>query len=160
MFAGGAVEFSRRGAGIEVTRSLAYGDGPRRTLDVYRPSAATAAPVVVFFYGGSWQSGNKERICSWPPRWRGAATSPSSRTIASIPRFAIPDFLKTARDAVRWAKDNAARFGGDPEKLFVMGHSAGAYIAAMLALDGRWLQNVGLAPDRDIAGSDRHFRAL
>ena len=61
-------------------------------------------------------------------------------------------FSTTARSAVRWAKDNAARFGGDPNKLFIMGHSAGAYIAAMLALDDCWLGKVDLAPDRDIAG--------
>jgi acetyl esterase/lipase len=54
--------------------------------------------------------------------------------------------------AVRWVKDNVAHFGGDPDKIFLQGHSAGAHIAAMLALDARWLRHVGLAPGRDIAG--------
>ena len=53
---------------------------------------------------------------------------------------------------MRWAKDNIGRFGGDPDKIFLKGHSAGAHIAAMLSIDARWLHQVGLAPGRDIAG--------
>ncbi len=68
------------------------------------------------------------------------------------PQARYPDFLDDGARAVRWAKDNATRFGGDPQKLFLMGHSAGAHIAAMLALDATWLQKVGLVPGRDIAG--------
>ena len=138
--------------GVEITRSIAYGEGARRTLDVYRPSAAAAAPVVVFFYGGSWQSGHKEMylfVAAALARRGYVIVVPDYRV---YPEVRYPDFLDDGARAVRWAKDNAARFGGDPQKLFVMGHSAGAYIAAMLALDGRWLQKVDLAPDRDIAG--------
>jgi acetyl esterase/lipase len=138
--------------GVEITRSFPYGEGARRTLDIYRPVDAAAAPVVVFFYGGSWQSGSKSI-------YQFVATALARRGYVTIvpdyrvyPEVRYPEFLDDGARAVRWAKDNAARFGGDPQKLFVMGHSAGAYIAAMLALDGRWLQQVSLAPDRDIAG--------
>ncbi len=138
--------------GTETTRSIAYGAGARQTLDVYRPSNATAAPVIVFFYGGSWQSGAKEtyRFVAAALAQRGYVTVVPDYRV--YPEVRYPGFLQDGAQAVRWAKDNAARFGGDPAKLFVMGHSAGAYIAAMLALDGRWLQQVDLAPDRDIAG--------
>ena len=68
------------------------------------------------------------------------------------PQARYPDFLDDGALAVRWVKDNAKRFGGDPQKIFLMGHSAGAHIAAMLAIDATWLQKVGLVPGRDIAG--------
>jgi acetyl esterase/lipase len=68
------------------------------------------------------------------------------------PEIRYPGFLEDGARALRWVKDNAARFGGDPNKLFVMGHSAGAYMAAMLALDSRWLRTVDMTPDRDISG--------
>src|ERR1700744_4252291 len=123
--------------GIEITRSVAYGEAPRQTLDVYRPastikSSMAKSPVVVFFYGGSWQTGDKETYLF-------AATALARRGYVVVvpdyrvyPQVRYPAFLQDGARAVRWAKDNAARFGGDPGRLFVMGHSAGAYIAAML----------------------------
>jgi acetyl esterase/lipase len=137
--------------GIEITRSIPYGEGARRTLDVYRPNAA-AAPVVVFFYGGSWQTGSKQIyqfVAMALARQGYVAVVPDYRV---YPEIRYPGFLEDGARALRWVKDNAARFGGDPNKLFVMGHSAGAYMAAMLALDSRWLRTVDMAPDRDISG--------
>jgi acetyl esterase/lipase len=137
--------------GTEITRSIAYGEGARRTLDVYQPRGATGAPVIVFFYGGSWQSGNKATylfVAAALARHGYVTMVPDYRV---YPEARYPGFLEDGARAVRWAKDNATRFGGDPSKLFLMGHSAGGYIAAMLALDGRWLDQVNLAP-RDIAG--------
>jgi acetyl esterase/lipase len=138
--------------GLEITRSIPYGEGARRTLDVYRPNTAAAAPVVVFFYGGSWQSGSKEiyRFVGRALAGRGyVVVVPDYRV---YPEADYPGFLQDGARAVRWAKDNVARFGGNPDRLFVMGHSVGAYIAAMLALDSRWLAAVDLIPGRDIAG--------
>jgi acetyl esterase/lipase len=137
---------------IAVTRDIAYADGARRTLDVCRPRAATAAPVVVFFYGGGWRSGNKGMY-----RYAGKALARRGY-VAVVPDYRIypqvlyPDFLHDGALAVRWVKDNAHKFGGDPDKIFLMGHSAGAHIAAMLAIDASWLDKVGLAPGRDLAG--------
>jgi acetyl esterase/lipase len=146
------LNFLTRRRGVGISRSLQYGEGERRTLDVYQPHAAAGAPVIVFFYGGSWQSGDKETylfVAAALARRGYVAIVPDYRV---YPEARFPNFLEDGASAVRWAKDNAARFGGDPQKLFVMGHSAGAYIAAMLALDDRWLQKVGLAPGRDVAG--------
>jgi acetyl esterase/lipase len=139
-------------AGVDITRSVGYGDGPRRTLDVYRPADAAAAPVVVFFYGGSWQGGDKSlyTFVGAALAQRGYVTVVPDYRV--YPEVSYPAFLEDAAAAVRWTRDNAARFGGNPQNLFVMGHSAGAYMAAMLALDGRWLEHAGLAPDRDLAG--------
>ena len=119
-------------------RSLPYADGPRRTLDVYRPRRADGAPVVVFFYGGSWQGGRKEtyRFVGRALARRGIVTVIADYRVH--PEVAYPAFIEDGARAVRWTATEIAGHGGDPGRIFVMGHSAGAYIAAMLALDGRW----------------------
>ncbi|MFM9880904.1 MAG: alpha/beta hydrolase [Burkholderiaceae bacterium] len=125
----------------------AYGSQSRQQLDVYQPvSAAQGAPVVVFFYGGSWTTGERrdylfvgEALAS-----RGIVVMVADYRLS--PEVRYPVFLQDCALSMRWARDNAVRFGGDPAKLFVMGHSAGAYNAAMLALDPRWLAGVGMTP--------------
>jgi acetyl esterase/lipase len=137
---------------IELTQSIAYADRSRHRLDVCRPRGAAAAPVVIFFYGGAWQSGYKElyRYVAKALARRGyVAVIPDYRI---YPEVCYPEFLDDGALVVRWVKDNIARFGGDPEKLFLKGHSAGAHIAAMLSIDARWLGKVGLDPRRAIAG--------
>ncbi len=137
---------------IQLTSSIAYAERSRHKLDVCRPRDATAAPVIIFFYGGAWQSGYKElyRYVAKALARRGyVAVVPDYRI---YPEVCYPDFLDDGAMVVRWVKDNIARFGGDPDKLFVKGHSAGAHIAAMLSIDARWLGKVGLDPRRDIAG--------
>ena len=137
---------------ITITRSIPYAEKSRHTLDIFQPENAATAPVVVFFYGGGWRSGSKELY--------GYAGKALARRgyVAVVPDYRIypevryPDFIEDGARAVRWVKDNVSRFGGDPEKIFLQGHSAGAHIAAMLAIDARWLRNVGLEPSRDIAG--------
>ena len=141
---------TRGGGGGGVIHGLSYGAGPRGGLDVYRPEHAGPAPVVVFIYGGSWQMGNRGMYA-----FVGKALSARGFLVV-IPDYRVypavryPDFLRDNAQAVRWARDNAARFGGDPKRLFLMGHSAGAYNVAMLTLDRRWLNEVGLTPRRDI----------
>jgi acetyl esterase/lipase len=138
--------------GIQLTRSIAYAERSRHRLDVCRPRNTVGAPVVIFFYGGAWQSGYKElyRYVAKALARRGyVAVVPDYRI---YPEVCYPDFLDDGAFVVRWVKDNIARFGGDPDKLFLKGHSAGAHIAAMLSIDGRWLGKVGLNPRRDIAG--------
>jgi acetyl esterase/lipase len=137
---------------IQLTPSIAYAERTRHKLDVCRPRDAVAAPVVIFFYGGAWQSGYKElyRYLAKALARRGyVAVIPDYRI---YPEVCYPDFLDDGARVVRWVKDNIARFGGDPEKLFLKGHSAGAHIAAMLSIDAHWLGKVGLDPRRDIAG--------
>jgi acetyl esterase/lipase len=138
--------------GAAITSSVRFMEGERGTLDVYAPRDAHNAPVVVFFYGGSWQMGDKDLYA-----FVGHALA-ARGVIAVIPDYRVypevkfPDFLKDGAAAVRWARDNAGRFGGDPARLFVMGHSAGGHIAAMLALDRQYLVGQGLDPATDIAG--------
>ena len=128
---------------------LAYGVEQRQRLDVYRPATQVAqAPLVVFFYGGSWSSGERADY-----RFVGEALA--SRGIVAVvadyrlsPAVRYPVFLQDSAHALRWAFDHAANYGADPARVFVMGHSAGAYNAAMLALDKRWLKMVDLTPSR------------
>lgn len=137
--------------GYTVTRSVAYGDHPRQTLDVYVPDGDGRKPVVVFFYGGSWQQGAKETYTF------AAAALARRGYLTIVPDYRVypdvhyPGFIEDGARVLRWVKDRAADHRGDAGRLFVMGHSAGAYIAAMLAIDGRWLQSVQLK-SADIAG--------
>lgn len=138
--------------GISLARSIAYAARSRHKLDICRPAGAVAAPVVVFFYGGAWRSGNKRlyRYVAKALARRGyVAVVPDYRI---YPEARYPDFLEDGAQVVRWVRDNIAGYGGDPGKIFLKGHSAGAHIAAMLSIDPRWLAQVGLSPGRDIAG--------
>jgi acetyl esterase/lipase len=139
--------------GITLARDIAYADGPRRTLDVYAPRpAATPAPVLVFFYGGGWTSGSKAMY-----RFVGAAMA-ARGVLVVIPDYRLypevrfPAFIDDAAAAVAWAHANAPGFGGDPHRLFLMGHSVGGQIATLLALDGGYLRSVGLSAERDVCG--------
>lgn len=128
---------------VSVVRSIAYGDGPRRSVDVYRPEGTTDAPVVVFFYGGRWQGGSKR---TYGFVGRALARRGIVAVVADYrvyPEVAFPGFVEDGAAAIRWTASSIRELGGDPQRIFVMGHSAGAYIAAMLALDGRWLAAAG-----------------
>lgn len=139
-------------AGVALTESIVYGAGPRHTLDVYAPHAAAApTPIVVFFYGGGWESGEKAMY-----RFVGAALA-ARGVLVVIPDYRLhpevrfPAFMDDAAAAVAWAHANAARFGGDPHRVFLMGHSAGGNIATLLALDPAYLRAVGMSP-ADVCG--------
>jgi acetyl esterase/lipase len=126
---------------------IQYGTAARNKLDVYTPRAAShAAPVVVFFYGGSWNSGDRADY-----EFVGEALA--SRGFVAVladyrlyPEVRYPDFLEDSAQAVAWAANEVQRYGGDPKRLFVMGHSSGAYNAAMVALDARLLAQYGMTP--------------
>ena len=137
----------RDGGTIKAGRALRYGDHPRQTLDIHVPETASAsrpAPVIVFFYGGSWSSGSREEY-----DFVGAALA--ARGFVTVipdyrlyPEVRFPDFLYDSALAVRFAEQNVAKFGGNGRRIILAGHSAGAYNAAMLALDGRYLQQAGV----------------
>lgn len=125
----------------------------RLSLDVFRPAAGSAspAPVVVFLYGGSWRNGERDYY-----RFVGSALAARGVLVVipdyrKAPAAPFPAFMDDAARAVAWARDHAAANGGDPKRLTVMGHSAGAHIAALLGTDAQYLQRVGMAP-RDLHG--------
>jgi acetyl esterase/lipase len=135
------------GAGdVQRIRDQPYGAGERNRLDVYVPprSDGRPKPVLVFIYGGSWDSGEKETFAfaGLALANRGFVTMVPDYRL--VPQVRYPAFLEDNAAAVRWARDNATRFGGDPDRIVIVGHSAGAYNAAMLAIDGRWLERAGV----------------
>ena len=130
-----------------VAKNAAFGADPRQRLDLYAPRgvAAEPLPVIVFLYGGSWNSGAKAGYA-----FVGRALAARGFVVAIpdyrlVPAVRYPAFLEDNAAVVRWVRANAARYGGDPARIVLAGHSAGAYNAAMLALDPRWL------------GADRRF---
>ena len=137
-----------------VDAAVPYGPLPRQRLDVYKPSTAAPAqgyPLVVFFYGGSWNRGERAEY-----QFVGEALA--SRGVIALladyrlyPEVRYPDFLTDCALALAYGLREAARLGGDPRRVFVMGHSAGAYNAAMLALDAKRLAPTGHSPD-ELAG--------
>ena len=140
----------------EFEGGLAYGDQSRQKLDVYRPLAGAlpaeaARPLVVFFYGGTWTSGarGEYRFVGEALASRGAVVVLPDYGLS--PDFTYPVFVEDSALAVKWAIDNAARLGADPNRIYVMGHSSGGYNAAMMALDPRWLEAVGASP-KQLAG--------
>jgi acetyl esterase/lipase len=132
---------------------IAYGEKPRQRLDVYRPLAdrpppARGRPLVVFFYGGSWSSGERSeyKFVGEALAARGAVVVIPDYRLS--PQSTYPAFVEDGALALEWGLDNASRLGADPGQVYVMGHSAGGYIAAMLALDPRWLDALDSSPGR------------
>jgi len=131
--------------GVSVERGIAYGEGPRRRLDVYRnKDAAGPHPLIVFLYGGSWRTGERGTYAfvATPLAARGAVVVVPDYRL--YPEVVFPDFLDDNAHAVAWAVGHANELGADPHRVFIVGHSAGAYNAAMLAVDPRWLARAGL----------------
>jgi acetyl esterase/lipase len=136
-------------SGIRHTAGIAFGVDPRQRLDLYRPRVAVSTkPVIVFWYGGSWDNGARQDY-----RFVGVALAqlgyltvlPDYRI---YPQVRFPQFLDDGALAVAWVQQHAAEYGGDPKRLVLMGHSAGAHMAAMLALNRSYLERAGADPDR------------
>lgn len=129
---------------------LAYGPLPRQAADLYLPRADAPPegyPLVVFFYGGSWNRGERAQY-----RFVGEALSARGVVVLVAdyrlyPTVRYPEFLTDCAAALAFAYRRLGEWRVDPHRVFVAGHSAGAYNAAMLALDPRWLGGQGLRPD-------------
>lgn len=136
--------------GFRVHKGIAYGTHQRQQLDVYvpaKPGTPTGKlPLVIFFYGGSWDSGDRVG-------YKFVAEALTSKGYVTVipdyrvyPEVKFPEFLYDAAKAVKWAKLHASDYGADPDRLFLVGHSAGAHIAAMLALDEQYLASENMKP--------------
>lgn len=122
---------------------LAYGPDPRQRLDLYRPLGEGPFPVIVFFYGGGWDSGARGDYLFVGQRFAAAGYLVVIPDYRLYPEVAFPAFVDDCAQAVAWTGAHAGEFGGDPGRMALMGHSAGAYNAMMLALDERYLDAAG-----------------
>jgi len=127
-----------------VAHDVGYGEGPRQRLDVYAPETAGPHPVIVFIYGGSWNSGAKGEYA-----FAGAALA-ARGFVTVIPDYQLvpdvrfPTFIEDCATAVRFIADHINGYGGDASRIVLVGHSAGAYNAMMLALDAHYLHDAGV----------------
>ncbi|WP_315941250.1 alpha/beta hydrolase [Deinococcus sp. Marseille-Q6407] len=131
-------------AGLQLHRDLRYGPAPRQTLDLYAPAKAKDLPVILFIHGGSWDHGDKSEY-----RFVGESFARAGYLVAVInyhlaPEHRYPVYIRDAALALAWLREHAAQYGGDPQRLFVVGHSAGAFNAVELTVHGQWLEEVGL----------------
>lgn len=129
--------------GRRVARDIAYGDDRRQRMDVYAPDGAQDLPTLVFFYGGGWDSGSRD-VYGWAAQALAArgyvVAVPDYRL---VPEVRFPAFIEDAAAATARAASIAGAYGGDASRLGVLGHSAGAHLAMMIALDRRYMQAVG-----------------
>ena len=137
------------GTARQAAHSVAYGSEDRQTLDIWAPRSAAGEPlpVVIFFYGGGWSEGAAADYGFAAAAFAGkgfVAVVPDYRLVPSV-RF--PAFVEDGALAVKWVRDNIGKYGGDPDRITIAGHSAGAYIGAMLTLDRRFLRKAGVDPD-------------
>lgn len=127
------------------TRDIAFGPHPRQKLDIYLPSGPVArAPVALFIYGGSWSSGDKGTYAFAGNAFasRGYVTVVADYRL--VPEVQVPSFIEDGAAALATVRRIIGRYGGDAGRLHLVGHSAGAYNAMMLALDPRYLARAGV----------------
>ena len=139
--AGGGRGTRRMGEGVP------FGAHGQR-LDVWRPGlvSRTLRPVVVFWHGGGWVGGTRQAYAFAARAYASQGFVVVVPDYRKVPDVRFPAFLQDGAEAVKWVRDHIADYGGDPDRVALAGHSAGAYTVAMLALDPRWLEAVGVDP--------------
>ena len=123
------------------TKTFSYGEHQRQKLDVLVPAGAKAAPVLIFFHGGGWVGGDKKNYGFLMRRFSHAGVVSIASNYRLSPEVQFPAFVEDGASAIVWVRKNIADFGGDPNRIFLMGHSAGAHIVSLLALDEKYLRD-------------------
>jgi acetyl esterase/lipase len=128
---------------------IAYGDDARQKLDIYLPkqNAAGGSAVLIFFHGGSWRDGEREGYGFLGRAFAARGFVTVIADYRKAPRVRFPAFVEDTAAAIAWVHASIAKHDGDADRIFVMGHSAGAHIAMMTALDPQWLAAQNLTPD-------------
>jgi acetyl esterase/lipase len=131
----------------DVKRDIAYADPAqkRQVLDVYSPHDAKSLPVVFWIHGGGWQTGDKSDVQIKPKTFVDKGFVFVSTNYRLLPDVDMATIVRDVAKSIRWVHDHIAGYGGDPERLLVMGHSAGAQLAALVCTDDRYLKAEGLS---------------
>jgi arylformamidase len=130
----------------DAKRTFAYADPAheRQVLDVYAPKGAKNLPVVFWIHGGGWQAGDKSDVQHKPTWFMQKGFVFVSTNYRLLPSVDMGTLIRDVAKAVRWVREHIAEHGGDPNRLLVMGHSAGAQLAAILCTDDRYLRAEGV----------------
>ena len=130
------------------TVGIAYGTDERQKLDVYVPTAKSSKPypVLVFYHGGAWRDGDRAGYGFLGRAFAARGIVTVVADYRKAPKHRFPSFVEDTASSIAWVHTNIGNYQGDPEKLFIMGHSAGAHIIMMAALDKQWLAAKGLDP--------------
>jgi arylformamidase len=130
-----------------VHRDLPYSEPKQahQCLDLYAPPTGKNHPMVVWIHGGGWQKGSKEDIDAKPEAFVARGCVFVSINYRLIPEATVPEMAGDVAKAIHWVYDQSRNFGGDPDSIFVAGHSAGAQLAALVCTDERYLKAEGLA---------------
>jgi len=120
-------------------------------LDLYLPAEGKNFPTLVWFYGGGLTGGSKEGLAKLAAVFTGKGIAFAAVNYRLSPKVTYPVYIEDAAASFAWVNTHIAEKGGDPNRIFVGGHSAGAYLSSLLTMDGRYLQKYGLKPDA-IAG--------
>ena len=136
-----------KGQAQEIKRDIPYAPqaDQRQVLDVYSPAGAKNLPVVFWIHGGGWQAGNKTDVQVKPRAFMDRGFVFVSTNYRLLPQVDMGTIVRDVASAIRWVHDHIAEYGGDPQRLFVMGHSAGAQLAALICTDDRYLKSEGLS---------------
>jgi arylformamidase len=134
-------------ADVQVHRDLAYAQpaDELQKLDVYAPSDAKNLPVVFWIHGGGWQTGHKSSVQIKPQAFVDKGFVFVSTNYRLLPKVDMETIFRDVAKSIRWVENNIADYGGDPNRLLVMGHSAGAQLAALISIDDRYLKEQGLS---------------
>ena len=143
-----ALNFITPSSGYTLKSDIAYQEHHNQKLDVYVPTVPDSKnTVLVFFYGGSWQTGSKDQ-------YRFVGQSLAKQGYVTIiadyrtyPTAYFPAFMEDAADVLKWTHQHAGEYGGNNNRIFVAGHSAGAHIAMLLTLDKSFIQKVKGKPE-------------
>src|SRR5438876_8257704 len=142
-----AVAFLSDAQAPDVKRNIPYANPAheRQVLDVYSPPKAKNLPVVFWIHGGGWQGGDKSDVQIKPQVFNGKGFVLVSTNYRLLPNVDMATLTRDVAKALRWVHDHIAEHGGDPKRLLIMGHSAGAQLAALLCTDERYLKEEGLS---------------
>jgi arylformamidase len=131
----------------EVKRDIPYTKNADKlqTLDVYSPSKTKSLPVVFWIHGGGWQGGDKSEMYDKPKVFNGKGFILVSTNYRLLPNVDMATLTRDVAKSIRWVHDHIAEHGGDPKRFLIMGHSAGAQLAALICTDERYLKEEGLS---------------